>query len=689
MDSAREQVLVPATEAKHLARGNWSHTDAGVQIRNPDASGTMNYWLASAKDAWLGDGLVRARIHHTGSVHATVLLRANVDPSQLEAISTLGLQLWGDKIAFMRWDKGLGVPVGETLRVSGLSRHTQLEVVVWLTGPQIIALVFDGNTFEQLASLALRDSTYSGGFVGMRVYPRKDKGSRLALLTIMPQGAGWWGAAPIEETHPLGVHRFALLDPKDKDAIPKHLKGVILGPWTHKQTEHLAVLVKPTELEQLKRRGIHPQHMAEHIPFWAKAKNYRKWRDKPPQKTARGYRLDLSYKDAHMVEALLKGYAKRYPHITKLVELGRTHQNRPLWGMRISDHPKQDENEPAILLNAGHHGSELLSIEYGLDAIAVLVEGYSTDSRIRHWVDSLDIWVVPLVNPDGNLRVMLHNEYSGRKNGRDGDGDGERDSWEGVDLNRNYPFQWGALGERGSRSFLYSAYYRGAEPGSEPETQAMMALAQRHRFVASISWHTNGTMILAPYTIDNVRNPVPNEAWTIAEDIAKVLPVQPNHKRYVVRRNMYAVDGTDQDWLRHTFGTVAYIVEGSHHNTLSASIRKASVVATRPIFTTLLDRVLNGPRIQGHTVNSNGQPIEATITIDSLATRAGERWTSRPRDGRFDRLVPGNGPYLIRASARGYQATEKQIDVSGTTSDVRLILSRKTRQKGVPTHRIE
>ena len=32
------------------------------------------------------------------------------------------------------------------------------------------------------------------------------------------------------------------------------------------------------------------------------------------------------------------------------------------------------------------------------------------------------------------------------------DGDGEIDHVEGVDLNRNFPFQWGALGQLGSSS---------------------------------------------------------------------------------------------------------------------------------------------------------------------------------------------------------------------------------------------
>ena len=31
-----------------------------------------------------------------------------------------------------------------------------------------------------------------------------------------------------------------------------------------------------------------------------------------------------------------------------------------------------------------------------------------------------------------------------------------------------------------------------------------------------------------------------------------------------VRRKLHSVEGTDQDWLRHTFGTLALLVEGAH-----------------------------------------------------------------------------------------------------------------------------
>ena len=134
-----------------------------------------------------------------------------------------------------------------------------------------------------------------------------------------------------------------------------------------------------------------------------------------------------------------------------------------------------------MLLNGAHHGVEVLSIDMVFDAIEVLLLR-STGKRER----------LPLRLPDGtgpqvdgsrscaltpssidgssagwmswssgacrwSIRTGLGDAERtsravGAKNGRDTDGNGRIDAGDGVDLNRNYPFRWGFLGEVGSSS---------------------------------------------------------------------------------------------------------------------------------------------------------------------------------------------------------------------------------------------
>jgi carboxypeptidase T len=58
----------------------------------------------------------------------------------------------------------------------------------------------------------------------------------------------------------------------------------------------------------------------------------------------------------------------------------------------------------------------------------------------------------------------------------------------GVDLNRNYGYQWG-YDDIGSSPDSNSDTYRGSGPFSEPETQAIRDFVTAHQFVVSLSYH--------------------------------------------------------------------------------------------------------------------------------------------------------------------------------------------------------
>jgi hypothetical protein len=301
-----------------------------------------------------------------------------------------------------------------------------------------------------------------------------------------------------------------------------------------------------------------------------------------------------------------------------------------------------------------------MTILYALDAMDGLLD--RTDPKATRWVETFDTWLVPVVNPDGVWTAMFidhrHDGQGGRKNGRYfltpcGEVFHPR---RGVDLNRNYPFRWGTDGASADQ---IAWNYHGPAPGSEPETRAMMRLAAEQRFVAAITFHTWGSVVLSPYTIDDVDNPEPDVAWGVAHELASASP-----QRYRVLKNMYSVSGTDQDWMFHEFGTLAYIIEGSHHNPIVKTQRTASVSGMSAIWRRLYQRLIEGPAISGHTVDRDGQPIEADVRIENFTRNEGEHWTSRPRDGRFDRVLTDYGTFTVHASAPGYAPLSRHVVVS-------------------------
>lgn len=406
------------------------------------------------------------------------------------------------------------------------------------------------------------------------------------------------------------------------------------------------------------------------LPWRAIDAAFRERIGKPPRPRDRGFVLDDSYKDPQIVEDLLRAYHHLHPDITALVEIGRTHQQRPIWALKISDAPELSEDEPPVLLDGAHHASELLAIELVLDAVDRILTGYPDDPRVAKWVDGLEIWCVPIVNPDGVHRFMHDSGFAARKNARDNDMDGVAGARDGVDINRNYPFAWDVTASSATPT---DGRYRGPSPGSEPETQAMMQLADREHFAAVLSFHTDGTDIYSAYLVDGPRDLEPDIARAIGDEIAAAAPEQPGGKHYAVRGPPRPVSGTAHDWHLHEHGAMAFVVEASHNNP-GPEIRARAIAGTRPLWMALLDRVHDGPWIGGRVRDASGAPVVAEVMLREIHTFEQESWTSRARDGRFDRAVATPGSYTLVVRAEGRAPIERTVVVGMGRVDVEVAL---------------
>jgi hypothetical protein len=390
------------------------------------------------------------------------------------------------------------------------------------------------------------------------------------------------------------------------------------------------------------------------------------------------------YKDEIIAEKMLRYLARSYPEITELYEIGHSHAGRPIFALKISDNPNHDEDEPAFLFNAAHHGNELLSIDYVLDLAYFILSGQDSygDTRlldflyrksnktgtvhyrrpaIQNMIDNFELWFVPVVNPDGVHVTWNRGYWAGRKNMRDTTA--PRRVWnpgDGVDLNRNYPFYWRSGLQQASSGNARSIFYRGDRAGSEPETRAIMGLASRQRFAISLSYHCYATRVLVPYTIDLAISPTPNPAWRLGQALAAAGLSHRPIKRYTADRNLYAVDGTDQDWMYHEYGTMAFIVEGSYLTPDYEPRGRRSVQGMRPLSLRALELYLEGPVIVIHVRDENGRPIEAQVQILEYNYIENEVFTTHPHTGRFDYFLKDGGTYTVRVTRDGYDWLETE-----------------------------
>jgi hypothetical protein len=167
-----------------------------------------------------------------------------------------------------------------------------------------------------------------------------------------------------------------------------------------------------------------------------------------------------------------------------------------------------------------------------------------------------------------------------------------------------------------------------------------MQLSDLIRFSAAISYHTPGTSVYAPYLHLKLNSPEPHQAVEVAAELIKETTIQSNGLRFSVKSGKSKMAGNDLDWMYHEYGTLGFMVEGSHHNPQKVRYRMESIEGVRPISIALLNRIAEGPAVHGQVVDEAGNPIWATLYDGNTEYFEGESWTTRPVDGYFYRLVP-------------------------------------------------
>ncbi|XHM66779.1 M14 family zinc carboxypeptidase [Streptomyces nigra] len=186
------------------------------------------------------------------------------------------------------------------------------------------------------------------------------------------------------------------------------------------------------------------------------------------------------------------------PGLTKVVSIGKTVRGQDILALKLTKHAakSKDGSKPAVLYMSNQHAREWITPEMTRRLMHYYLDNYKKDKRIRKIVDSTELWFVLSANPDGYDHTFKDSSTRlWRKNLRDVNGDGAISTGDGVDLNRNFAYKWG-YDDEGSSPNPTSETYRGASPGSEPETKALDALQKRVGFTYGINYHSAAELLL-------------------------------------------------------------------------------------------------------------------------------------------------------------------------------------------------
>ena len=411
----------------------------------------------------------------------------------------------------------------------------------------------------------------------------------------------------------------------------KEQTGLVLKPsYSNPKEDITAVLINKNDLDKLTNFTNHYK-VLKNPPFRYLVPNYNTVYKK---KFKNLDDLFLSYKSYQLNEKLLKALAREYPDLVTYRELGKTTLGFPIPSIRITRYNNK-KNKVSVLFNGAHHSNELISTEHCYDIISELLSNPKSYSDI---LDNINIWVVPIVNPDGSYLFWYKHLSMGRKNGFLHESHSQMDINRGIDLNRNYPFKWNSGHPRASSADPSHSFYRGEKSASEPETKAMIELAETEKFLFSISFHSFATKLLFPYTIEGVKNPSIDYPQVLARKLVKLAKSYHPIKQYEAVKNIYPVDGTDQDFYYNEYGTIALLAESSHKNIEYSKI-KYVLEGFRPVWQAMLKECLEGYKISIKVLDPEGDPLEANILTDDINYYESEKNNSDPETGIFRRMV--------------------------------------------------
>ena len=254
--------------------------------------------------------------------------------------------------------------------------------------------------------------------------------------------------------------------------------------------------------------------------------------------------------------AQVAAVAAAHPDIVRRFSIGRSSEGRQLWAVKVSDNVAIDELEPEVLLVAGQHAREHITVEQALYLLDQLTSG---DPRVVEEISKTEVWIVFNMNPDGS-EYDTRPEFPRfwRKN---------RQKPFGTDLNRNWSYHWGCCGGNVSANPRSDAY-RGKHAFSAPETRALRDFVKSRmiggaqQIKAAIDFHSAAELVLWPfgYTKANTTKRMTSAQYTRLAHLGRTL-AHANGYKGEQASDLYNAPGELPDWLWGEYHIYAYTFE--------------------------------------------------------------------------------------------------------------------------------
>lgn len=385
---------------------------------------------------------------------------------------------------------------------------------------------------------------------------------------------------------------------------------------------HARVYLVDKELAELEKSGMDyyisiPDLKAHYKGFWEALV--------PP-----GY---YTYEE---VVAIADSLAAAFPDICQKTVIGTSVQGRQMPLLKISNNVTVNEAEPAIFFEGGIHGDEVGTVDNLVRFARDLCKGYGNNTLITNLINSREIYLLLMVNPDGRVLMTRYNANS-------------------VDLNRDGGYMWNGEGNSNAA-------------WSQVETKALRNFLSENPFVVSTDYHSGTEFISYPWSYRPDAAPDHSNIHSLALVYANNsgysgIPVSAGYS------GMYPINGSTKDFNYGMWGSIAWSIEISNSKQPPASQIYSFYLKNKPAMLALIEKAGNG--IWGMITDSvTGDPVAARIRVNGTVPLYND-----PAVGNYHKYVSA-GNYSLSVSANGYKTkTVTGISVSSfsaTRVDVQL-----------------
>jgi len=304
--------------------------------------------------------------------------------------------------------------------------------------------------------------------------------------------------------------------------------------------------------------------------------------DRPAVKRPPGWVDSHVYHHYNDLTTELQDLQSANSDVMALSSIGSSVRSRSLWCARIEDPSAGGEGKLALYLDGEHHGNEQLGGELAILLIHHLVEDRS-DALVQQVLSQSVVYITPMINPDGNTR-------------------NQRDNLDGVDLNRNYPYNFTSGGGHGT------------SPASEPEVRANVGFMTGANLSLYMTFHT-GTVVLV-YPWGDTMDPCPDAAmYERFREIATAAGITYGPSGSTI----YLANGDSEDFAYGTRGVPAFTFEVDGQQARWISTREDIATRLADEEAVVMQLLAAAPLM---TASLNATPVEIPSSV-----RAGDKTT--------------------------------------------------------------